>query len=80
MCFYILVILELYVLPESEYILSQIKGRQNIANPLIKRELVTFLIVFQMYCDCECLWLLTVLWVGLQYLIVVFPDHTRVFL
>ena len=42
MCFYILVILELYVLPESEYILSQIKGRQNIANPLIKRELATF--------------------------------------
>ena len=38
------------------------------------------IIVLQMYCynKCSDLWLfLTVLWVGVQYVIVVFPDQTR---
>ena len=34
--------------------------------------------VFLMSCYCYALWLfLMVMWVGLQCVIVVFPDHTR---
>ena len=36
------------------------------------------IIVLQMYCYCYVMWLfLTVPWVGLQCVIVVFPDHTH---
>ena len=36
------------------------------------------IIVLQMYCYCNVMWLfLTVPWVGLQCVIVVFPDHTH---
>ena len=36
------------------------------------------IIVLQMYCYYEFLWLfLTVPWVGLQCVIVIFPDHTH---
>ena len=37
-------------------------------------------IVLQMSCYCKCLWLfLTVSWVGLQCIIVIFPDITHLF-
>ena len=36
------------------------------------------IIILQMYCTIHVLWLfLTVPWVGLQCVIVVFPDHTH---
>ena len=42
-----------------------------------KADCVAF-IVFKMYCYYICLWLyLTVPWACLQYVIVVFPDHTH---
>ena len=45
-----------------------------------KRELVAMLYIFLgISCYCKCSWalFLTVSWVGLQCVIVVFPDHTR---
>ena len=36
------------------------------------------LVVLKMYCYYNVLWLfITVPWIGLQYVIVVFPDHTH---
>ena len=36
-------------------------------------------VALHMYCYYNCsVALLTVLWVGLQYVIVVFPDHTHI--
>ena len=49
---------------------------------MVKRELVARfgLIVFLMSCDFYVLWLFIVVpWVGLQCVIVVFPDHTHFF-
>ena len=46
-----------------------------------KRELVALLLSYRCLVTVNVLWLfLTVQWVGLQCVIVVFPDHTHLFL
>ena len=62
---------------------TMLSGQITPENPKTrKRELVTLLLLsFGCLVTVNVLWLsLTVPWVGLQYVIVVVPDHTRLLL
>ena len=52
-------------------------GTHNFMSFLVLQS-VAFFLVFGMSCKCDCLQLfLTVMWVGLQFVTVVFPNHTH---